>query len=133
MGKIGYLCSYVPKEILYAFDKTPVRVLPSAAKASEAEAYLPRNFCSLVKVTLASFLEGDSDLDLVIHADSCDGLRRLNDVWRAYVNLDALPLLDLPRKGTSESCEYFARSLKKLSQRRGWRAPFSATTSSELC
>jgi benzoyl-CoA reductase subunit C len=116
MGKIGYLCSYVPKEILYAFDKTPVRVLPSAAKASEAEAYLPRNFCSLVKVTLASFLEGDSDLDLVIHADSCDGLRRLNDVWRAYVNLDALPLLDLPRKGTSESCEYFARSLKKLSE-----------------
>jgi benzoyl-CoA reductase/2-hydroxyglutaryl-CoA dehydratase subunit BcrC/BadD/HgdB len=90
--------------------------LPSAAKASEAEAYLPRNFCSLVKVTLASFLEGDSDLEAVVHADSCDVLRRLNDVWSAYVEVDALPLIDLPRKGTSESCEYFARSLRRLAQ-----------------
>jgi benzoyl-CoA reductase subunit C len=116
MGKIGYLCSYVPKEIIYAFSKTPVRTLPSAAKASEAEAYLPRNFCSLVKMTLASFLETDSDLEAVVHADSCDGLRRLNDVWRAYVDVETLPLLDLPRKGTSKSCEYFARSLSRLAE-----------------
>jgi benzoyl-CoA reductase subunit C len=114
MGKIGYFCSYVPKEILYAFDQTPVRVLPSASKASAAEAYLPRNFCSLVKVTLASFLEADSDLDVVVHADSCDGLRRLNDVWRAYVDVEALPLLDLPRNNTSVSCDYFAHSLSRL-------------------
>jgi benzoyl-CoA reductase subunit C len=114
MGKIGYFCSYVPQEILYAFDQTPVRVLPSATKASEAEAYLPRNFCSLVKVTLASFLEGDFDLEAVVHADSCDGLRRLNDVWRAYVDVQALPLLDLPRNNTGVACEYFAHSLGTL-------------------
>jgi benzoyl-CoA reductase subunit C len=116
MGEIGYFCSYVPKEILYAFGKTPVRVLPSASRASEAEAYLPRNFCSLVKVTLASFLEGESDLEAVVHADSCDGLRRLNDIWRAYVDVESLPLLDLPRNNSDVSCDYFARSLGRLAR-----------------
>jgi len=114
MGNIGYFCSYVPKEIIHAFGKTPVRMMPTAAKASEAEAYLPRNFCSLVKVTLASFLASDPDLEAVIHADSCDALRRLNDVWRAYVDVEALHLLDLPRKSTATSADYFHRALRKL-------------------
>jgi benzoyl-CoA reductase subunit C len=116
MGKIGYLCSYVPKEIIYAFGKTPVRLLPTAAKASEAEAYLPRNFCSLVKVTLASFLEGDANLEAVIQADSCDALRRLNDVWREYVNVEVLHLLDLPRRSTTVSCDYFHQALRRLTE-----------------
>jgi benzoyl-CoA reductase/2-hydroxyglutaryl-CoA dehydratase subunit BcrC/BadD/HgdB len=91
-------------------------LMPTAAKASEAEAYLPRNFCSLVKVTLASFLAGDSDLEAVIHADSCDALRRLNDVWRAYVDVEALHLLDLPRKKPTESADYFHRALRRLTE-----------------
>jgi len=74
-GKIGYFCSYMPKEIIYAFTKVPVHILPTAAKASEAEANLPRNFCSLIKILLASFLENESDLETVVHADSCDALR----------------------------------------------------------
>jgi benzoyl-CoA reductase subunit C len=113
-GKIGYFCSYVPKEIIYALGKTPVRVLPAASKASAAEAFLPRNFCSLVKVTLASFLEGGSDLEGVVHSDSCDGLRRLHDVWRRYVGVEALHLLDLPRNDTPVSQDYYAHALGKL-------------------
>jgi benzoyl-CoA reductase/2-hydroxyglutaryl-CoA dehydratase subunit BcrC/BadD/HgdB len=116
MDKIGYFCSYVPKEIIYTFGKTPVRVLPTAAKASEAEAFLPRNFCSLVKVTLASFLDSASDLEAVIHADSCDALRRLNDVWSAYVDVEVLHLLDLPRQNTTVSCEYYHCALRKLAE-----------------
>ncbi len=113
-GKIGYFCSYVPKEILYACGKTPVRILPTATKATEAEAYLPRNFCSLVKVTLASFLENEPELEAVIHADSCDALRRLNDVWRQYVPIEVLHLLDLPRIDTPLAHEYYRRALRRL-------------------
>lgn len=116
-GRIGYLCSYVPKEIIYAFRKVPVRILPTAVKASEAEAYLPRNFCSLVKITLASFLEDKSDLEAVIHADSCDALRRLNDVWRHYIDVEALHLLDLPRINTPLAHEHFYHALCSLVRR----------------
>lgn len=116
-ARVGYFCSYVPKEIIYALERVPVRVLPTAPKASEAEAYLPRNFCSLVKVTLASFLENESDLEAVIHADSCDALRRLNDVWRQYVDVEALHLLDLPRIDTPVGHEYFHHALQVLVER----------------
>jgi benzoyl-CoA reductase subunit C len=115
-AKVGYFCSYVPKEIIYAFDRVPVRVLPTAAKASAAEAYLPRNFCSLVKTTLASFLEDESDLEAVVHADSCDALRRFHDVWRHYVDIEALHLLDLPRINTPTGQEYFRRALRQLAE-----------------
>lgn len=113
-GKIGYFCSYVPREIIYAFGRTPVRILPTAAKPAEAEAYLPRNFCSLIKVILATFLEDQADLEGVIHADSCDGLRRLHDVWRYYVNVPALHLLDLPRNNTATGISYFQHALQEL-------------------
>jgi benzoyl-CoA reductase subunit C len=116
-AKIGYFCSYVPREIIFAFGKVPVRILPRAVKASEAEAYLPRNFCSLVKITLASFLENESDLEAVIHSDSCDALRRLNDVWRHYVEIEALHLLDLPRIDTPLGHEHFYRALCHLVKR----------------
>lgn len=127
--KVGYFCSYVPKEIISAFGKVPVRVLPTADKPSEAEAYLPRNFCSLVKVILASFLvENESDLEAVVHADSCDALRRLNDVWRQYVCIDAIHLLDLPRIDTSLGHDYFyhalCRLIAKLEQR--WHVELTA-------
>lgn len=113
-GKIGYFCSYVPREIIYAFGRTPVRILPTAVKAAEAEAYLPRNFCSLIKVILATYLEDQSDLEGVIHADSCDGLRRLHDVWRYYVGVPTLHLLDLPRNDTTAGIWHFQHALKEL-------------------
>ncbi len=116
-AKVGYFCSYVPREIIYAFERVPVRILPTALKASEAEAYLPRNFCSLVKITLSSFLENDCDLEAVVHADSCDALRRLNDVWRHYVEIEALHLLDLPRIDDSVGREYFHHALWRLVER----------------
>jgi benzoyl-CoA reductase subunit C len=129
-GKIGYFCSYVPKEIIYAFGKVPVRALPTAAKASEAEAYLPRNFCSLVKITLASFLDNNPDLEAVIHADSCDALRRLNDVWRHYVEIEVLHLLDLPRINSALGHEHFFHSLRRLVGRLEERYDMLLTTES---
>ncbi len=116
-GKVGYFCSYIPKEIIYAFKKVPVRILPTAAKASEAEAYLPRNFCSLVKITLASFLENKSDLEAVIDADSCDALRRLNDVWRHYMEIEVLHLLDLPRIDSPLGRQHLFHALGRLVRR----------------
>ncbi len=116
-AKVGYFCSYVPREIIYAFERVPVRILPTALKASDAEAYLPRNFCSLVKITLSSFLVNDWDLEAVVHADSCDALRRLNDVWSHYVEIETLHLLDVPRIDDSVGREYFRHALGRLVER----------------
>lgn len=113
-GKVGYFCSYFPKEIVYAFGRTAVRVVPRAGRAG-ADAYLPKNFCSLVKVTLASFLrDGASDLESVVFVNSCDAYRRMHDVWREYIGIEVLGFLDVPRRNTSLAHERFGRALQRL-------------------
>ncbi len=114
--RVGMCYPFVPPEILLAFGRVPVRLFPSARNASDAEAYLPKNFCALAKVTLASFLDNSfsNDLEGVIFADVCDAQRRLVDVWRAYAIAPAIGFLDLPRRTDALGRDFFAASLHRL-------------------
>lgn len=114
--RVGYFYSYFPKEILYAFRRVPVRLFPTARDGAEAEPYLPKNFCALVKVTLASFLEetAPADLEGVVFSDLCDAYRRLCDVWRAYVDIPVLAFLDLPRRTDALGQEFYNATLARL-------------------
>ena len=77
---VGLFSAYVPRELLYALGCTPLWVFPSAAKPTAAEAFLPRNFCALNRLILASFVEdGDAGLDAVVFADEDDAARRVSD------------------------------------------------------
>ncbi len=95
---VGLLSAQVPRELLYALGCTPVRVFPSADKPTAAEAYLPRNFCALNRLILASFLEdGAASLDAVLFADEDDATRRLHDVWRACLPVPVWGFVEVPR------------------------------------
>ncbi len=114
--RVGHIYSSVPPEILHAFGRVPVRVFSSARNSADAEAYLPKNFCALAKITLASFLDdaGSHSLEGIIFADDCDAQRRLHDVWRAYASIPALAVLDLPRRTDSLGQGFFAAALDHL-------------------
>jgi benzoyl-CoA reductase/2-hydroxyglutaryl-CoA dehydratase subunit BcrC/BadD/HgdB len=96
---VGLFSAMVPRELLYALGCTPVRVFPTAGKPTAAEAYLPRNFCALTRLILASFLEdgASSNLDAVIFADEDDAARRLHDVWHAYMPVPVWGFVEVPR------------------------------------
>jgi benzoyl-CoA reductase/2-hydroxyglutaryl-CoA dehydratase subunit BcrC/BadD/HgdB len=113
---VGLFSAYVPRELFHAMGCSPVRVFPSATKPTAAEAYLPRNFCSLIRLILASFLEnGATDgLDAVIFADEDDATRRLHDVWRACVPVPVWGFVDVPRAATPLAAERYADVLKHL-------------------
>ena len=67
---VGLFSSYLPRGLVYALGCRPVRVFPSAGKPTAAEAFLPRNFCSLDRLILAGFLEDENaGLEAVIFAD----------------------------------------------------------------
>ncbi len=114
--RVGYFYSYLPKEILYASGRVPVRILPTAREGAEAEPYLHKNFCALLKVTLASFLDADvpSDFEGVVFSDICDAHRRLYDVWRAYVNIPVLAFLDVPRRTDALGQDFYAATLMRF-------------------
>jgi benzoyl-CoA reductase/2-hydroxyglutaryl-CoA dehydratase subunit BcrC/BadD/HgdB len=106
---VGLFSAQVPRELFYALGCTPVRVFPSAGKPTAAEAFLPRNFCSLNRLILASFLEnGGANLDAVIFADEDDATRRLYDVWRACVPVPVWGFVEVPRVATPLAASRYA-------------------------
>lgn len=115
MPRVGICSSGVPRELLWALGCQPVRMFPTAAKPTPAEAYLPRNFCSLTRLLLASYLEGDAPpLDAVIFTDEDDATRRLNDVWPTCVHIPVWGFLEVPRGGNPHAVRRFAGLLQAL-------------------
>jgi len=77
-GKVvGYYCTYVPEEILYAAGVLPVRILGSHEPESITRPYLHDMYCPFCHDTLAQGLLGRYDyLDGVTLAQSCLHMRQ---------------------------------------------------------
>ncbi|MFQ5827312.1 MAG: 2-hydroxyacyl-CoA dehydratase, partial [Dehalococcoidia bacterium] len=72
-GKVlGYFCTYVPEEIVYAAGVLPVRILGSHEPQDVTEPYLYGGFCPFCRDCLAQGLLGRYDyVDGVAIARSC--------------------------------------------------------------
>ncbi|MBF0101431.1 MAG: 2-hydroxyacyl-CoA dehydratase [Desulfobacterales bacterium] len=81
---IGYFCSYIPVEILYAAGCVPYRMRAvESAGATQGDAYYSPLNCSFVRRCFGKALRGDfSFLDGVIFMNGCDHVRRMYDLWR---------------------------------------------------
>lgn len=81
--RIGYLCAYVPEEIIHAAGFSPVRIAPSAMPPVRADAHLQSYTCCLARSCLDQALVGKLDgLAGVVFAHTCDTLQGLADIWR---------------------------------------------------
>jgi bzd-type benzoyl-CoA reductase N subunit len=102
----GWLCTYVPEEIIIAAGALPVRITGYGRETDLADgnAYLYINNCSFSRSCLQRGLRGDySFLDGVVGGSTCDGARRLFDAWRRYINTPFYQVLTVPRKTTDEA------------------------------
>lgn len=80
---IGYLCTYVPEEIIHAAGFTPIRITPCTAPATRADAHLQSYTCHLARSCLDQALAGKLNfLAGVVFAHTCDTLQGLADIWR---------------------------------------------------
>ena len=88
-SKIGYLCTYVPEEIIHAAGFSPVRIAPSTTPPTRADAHLQSYTCCLARSCLDQALAGKlNDLAGVVFAHTCDTLQGLADIWReSFPNL----------------------------------------------
>jgi benzoyl-CoA reductase/2-hydroxyglutaryl-CoA dehydratase subunit BcrC/BadD/HgdB len=114
MKTVSYACSYVPEEIVLGAGMTPRRIIPQA-RPTEADAYIHPNTCYYIKSLLAEGLNGDvSSSDVFVIANSCDGMRRLHDLWKEYVEATPALFIDVPKKKDADSIEFFASELRRL-------------------
>jgi benzoyl-CoA reductase/2-hydroxyglutaryl-CoA dehydratase subunit BcrC/BadD/HgdB len=113
--RIGWLCSYVPEEIIMAAGLLPSRVSGSSEELATAEAHLYTNLCPYVKGVLAAGLSGETkQLDGMIFVRSCDAMRRLYDVWKSYVPMRFVHMLEAPKNRDAAAVEYFAAQLRSF-------------------
>jgi bcr-type benzoyl-CoA reductase subunit C len=113
--QIGWLCAFAPEEIVSAAGLLPMRLSGGGESTAVADAYIYSNLCPYVKSTLALGLNGKArHLDGLVFVRSCDGMRRMYDVWKSYVGTRFVYMLEVPKNKDEAAVEYFASQLRKF-------------------
>ena len=119
-GKVfGWLCTYVPEEILHAAGILPVRITGEHRETDldDANAYLYVNTCSFSRSCFQLGIRGEYDfLDGVVGGSTCDGARRLFDLWRNYIGTPFHHVLTVPRKYTERAHELYFQEVKQFKE-----------------
>ncbi|MHB1126746.1 MAG: 2-hydroxyacyl-CoA dehydratase subunit D [Bacillota bacterium] len=104
----GYVCCYVPVEILEAAGYLPFRILGDANEAiTEADSYLPTVMCSFMRSCLDLAMKGKYDfMDAFIGCHACDAAERVSAIWRSYKKYPVSFFLDLPHTAHPAALEF---------------------------
>ena len=80
---MGYLCSYVPEEIIHAAGYTPLRLRGTTAPLRQVDAHLQSFTCALCRSTLDQLLGGELDfLEGTSFSHTCDTMQAQADLWK---------------------------------------------------
>lgn len=122
-GKVvGYLCNYVPEEILYAAGILPVRILGSHEPQDITEPHIFNMYCPFCRDCLAQGLQGRYDyLDGIATGHSCMHIRQTFDSWTKHLPISYSYYLYMPAHVQSphaqelllEELKYFKQSLEE--------------------
>jgi len=114
---VGYLCSYIPTELLMAAGIEPLRLKGVGVDdSSTGDAYLSHLDCSFASHVVSAVVDGAYEpLSGEISCNTCDHVRRAYDAIEAKSDLDFHGYLAVPR-GTSDLLyEHYISELRKLS------------------
>ena len=122
---IGYYCTYIPEELLYAANLFPFRIRATGNKDTDlADIYMVRFTCSFVRSTLHLALQGVYDfLDGFVVCNSCDHSRRMFELFDLKVfNREGFNkqvprfYLALPHIITEEGFEWYKKEVEEFKQ-----------------
>jgi benzoyl-CoA reductase subunit C len=115
---VGWMCIYVPEEILAAAGIIPVRVMGGAERTPLADAHLYTNACSFVRSCLEEGLTDKYDfLDGFVVANTCDHIRRLFDVWSQYMKTSFIHIISLPHKVDDATLDFYTDQLRLFKEK----------------
>lgn len=106
-GKVlGYFCTYVPEELLYAAGILPVRILGSHEPQDVTEPHIFSMYCPFCRDCLAQGLKRKYDyLDGIMIAQSCLHIRQAFTSWQLHIPIDYRYYLYMPNKVQSPRAE----------------------------
>lgn len=114
---VGWTCSMVPEELIFAAGLEPVRVIGIPEKRGYSSEYFPTNFCSIVKAYLDILLDNQgAKLSGLIFTPACNATEFLFDAVKHEGAFDYVYMLDAPRKRDQEGVHFFAEQLRRLAR-----------------
>ena len=98
---IGTFCVYVPEELVLAVDGVCIGLCAGAdVGADEAEKYIPRNTCALIKAFMGFKLAGLCPYveltDLIVGETTCDGKKKAYEIFDEITK--KVYVMELPSK-----------------------------------
>jgi benzoyl-CoA reductase subunit C len=115
---VGYVCTYMPEEILTAADILPFRITGrGVTETSQADSYLSRFNCSFARCCLELSFSGEYDfLDGAVWVNGCDHIRRCYDNWKAKNPRPFMYMLPVPHKLFAEGRQWFKEEVTMLKE-----------------
>jgi benzoyl-CoA reductase subunit C len=114
---MGWVCTYVPEELLHAAGALPVRISGYAKETDlqDGTAYFYVNNCSFARSCLQLGLRSEYDyLDGFVAGSTCDAARRLFDLWQHYVRVPFSHILTVPRKYSERALDLYLGQVGEL-------------------
>ena len=111
---VGYVCSYLPEEILCAADILPYRITGQGCEdTSLADTYLARVNCTFARCCLENALSGRYGfLDGAVFVNGCDHIRRAYDNWKAHEEKRPfMYILPVPHLTSKEATDWFRQEV----------------------
>ncbi len=108
-GIIGYLCSFVPQEIITAAGFVPFRLKGSVNEPiTRADVEMETIVCPLVRSCFDLSLKGNYDfLDGLVIPHACDSMVRTYDIWKYTLGLPYCHFINMPHVTDDSSLEFF--------------------------
>ena len=110
---MGYLCTYVPLEIIHAAGFIPFRMKGSVDEPiSKADTQMETIVCPLVRSCYDMTLKGSYEfLDGLVIPHACDSICKTYDIWKNTLDLPYTHFVNTPHSTDDSSLEFFKAEL----------------------
>ena len=110
---MGYLCAFVPLEMLTAAGFIPFRIKGDVNEPiTKADAEMETIVCPLVRSCFDMSLKGKYEfLDGIVIPHACDSISRTYDVWKYTLNLPYSHLINMPHGTDEPSLDFYKAEL----------------------
>lgn len=113
---LGYFCSYIPEEIIYAADVLPVRVRARGCTDTPmGDAYMTPTACSFTRCCLELANRKEYKfLDGIVSCNCCDQIRRLYDNIRYKAPFPFHYIMGIPGNVNETTLDWFKHEISKF-------------------
>ena len=111
---MGYICSYVPRELITAAGMLPYRIRGGGCGATScADIWMADTVCPFSRACLELALKGEYHyISGLVSMNACECTRRMCDNWAEKVPVPYFYYMSVPYKSDSEAIDWYAEELR---------------------